>query len=56
MSGRNLDTLEMATETDWVWAPAGELHVGNGKVTVNRGVNDNVHEVMEKAGSMGMKA
>ena len=29
MSGRNLATLEMAEESDWVFAPSGALKVGD---------------------------
>ena len=32
MSGRNLETLEMAEESDWIWADADRLKVGPGEV------------------------
>lgn len=32
MSGRNLASLEMAEESDWVWAEKERLHVGQENV------------------------
>lgn len=41
MSGRNLSTLEIAEENDWIFAPKDTIHVGDtGDITKTDGIEE----------------
>jgi sarcosine oxidase/L-pipecolate oxidase len=55
MSGRNLASLEMAEESDWVWADKGAVKVGSGDVVVFK-ASDGADEVAAKVEVLELSA
>lgn len=47
MSGRDLASLEMAKESDWVWADKGAVKVASGEIVVAK-ASGGVDEVAAK--------
>ncbi len=56
MSGRNLSQLEMAEETDWVWAEKDALNVGTSSADKDLSTVDGVKDVSADFAAIAIKA